>query len=132
MAGRRRKRAYRRDAHGRFAPASGVSSEDERRKKRRRTVAGVTVTVGAVAATQAHPASRTRTAATQRKIVKGHVARASADHAKLSSMRARAFPTTAVTGRSFNAKAARAEGRTLTKGYRKQVKIVRKSARKSR
>lgn len=132
MAGRRRKRVYQRDAHGRFAPASGGSTDADRRKKRRRTAAGLTVAVGAVAATQARPASLTRTAATRRRIVKGHVARARADHAKLSSLRARVNPTTAVTGRPFNAKAARAEGRTLTRGYRKRVKTVRKSARKSR
>ena len=92
----------------------------------------MTVAVGAAAATQAHPASRTRTAATRRKIVGKHVARARADHAKLSSLRARAFPTTAVTGKPFNAKAARDEGRKVTKGYRKGVKSVRKAARKSR
>lgn len=87
MAGRRRKRVYHRDAHGRFAPASGGSTEDERRKKRRRTAAGVTVAVGAVAATQAHPASRTRTTVQRRRIVKGHVARARADHARNVSRR---------------------------------------------
>lgn len=130
---RRSTRTYHRDARGRFAP-TGVSGEhhDAKRKKRRRTAAGVTVAVGAVAATQAHPASRTRTAVTRRRIVKGHVARARADHAKLAGMRARAFPTTALTGKAFNAKAARAEGRTLTKGYRKSVKKVRKAGRKSR
>lgn len=122
-----------RDARGRFA-STGASAEndDEKRKKRRRTAAGVTVAVGAVAATQAHPASRTRAAVTRRKIVKGHVGRARADHAKLAGMRARAFPTTALTGKPFNAKAARAEGRTLTKGYRKSVKTHSKAARKSR
>jgi hypothetical protein len=129
---RRAKRTYHRDARGRFAPAPGGPSDDDKRRKRRRTAAGVTVAVGAVAATQAHPASRTRTAVTRRRIVKGHVARARADHAKLSSLRAKAFPTTAVTGKPFNAKAARAEGRTLTKGYRKSVKSVRKASRKSR
>lgn len=129
MAGRRRKRVYHRDAHGRFAPASGGSTDDDKRRKRRRTAAGVTVAVGAVAATQAHPASRTRTTVQRRRIVKGHVARARADHAKVSSLRARVYPTSAITGRSFNAKAARAEGRKLTRGYRKQVKTVRKPRR---
>jgi hypothetical protein len=66
------------------------------------------------------------------RIVKGYVARARADHAKLSSLRARTFPTTAVTGKPFNAKAARREGRKLTKGYQKGVKKVRKATRKSR
>jgi hypothetical protein len=99
------------------------SADDDKRRKRRRTAAGVTVAVGAVAATQAHPASRTRTTATRRNFVSGHVAGARADHAKLSSPRARC-PTTAVTGRQFNAKAARAEVRKLTKGDRKSVKSV--------
>lgn len=91
------------------------------------TVAGVTVAVGAVAATQTRPASITRTAATRGKIVKAHVGRARADHAKLAGMRARAFPATAMSPKPFNGKAARAEGRTLTKGYRKSVKKVRRS-----
>jgi hypothetical protein len=131
--GRRRggKRTYRRDARGRFASTPGGSPDAERRK-RRRTAAGVTVAIGAVAATQARPASRSRTTVQRRRIVKGHVARARSDHAKLSSLRARVYPTTAVTGRPFNAKAARAEGRKLTKGYRKSVKTVRKSSRKRR
>jgi hypothetical protein len=64
--------------------------------------------------------------------VKGHVAWARADHAKLSHLRARTFPTTAVTGKPFNAEAAGAEGRKLTKGYRKSAKNVRKAARKAR
>jgi hypothetical protein len=133
MAGRRAaRRLPPRDRRGRFTSTGASTTDDDKRKKRRRTAAGVTVAVGAVAATQAHPASRTRTAATRRRIVKGHVARARADHVKLSTLRARAFPTTAVTGKPFNAKAARAEGRTLTKGYRKGVKSVRKARRKSR
>lgn len=125
-------RTYHRDARGRFASTGASTAEDAKRKKRRRTAAGVTVAVGAVAATQARPASRIRTAATRRRIVKGHVARARADHAKLAGLRARAFPTSALTGRPFNAKAAKAEGRKLTKGYRKSVKAQRKAARKSR
>lgn len=132
MAGRRRKRVYHRDANGRFAGTPGKSNDDDKRRKRRRVAGGVTVAVGAVAATQAHPASRTRTAATRRKIVKGHVGRARADHAHLAGLRSRAFPTTALTGKPFNAHAARAEGRTLTRGYRKQVKSVRKARRKAR
>jgi hypothetical protein len=65
----------------------------------------------------------------RRRIVRGHVERARAYHERLVSIRARAFPTTAVTGRPFNAKAARAEGRKLTKGYRKGVKTQRKARR---
>jgi hypothetical protein len=133
MAGRRRaRRLPPRDSRGRFTSTGASTADDDKRKKRRRTAAGVTVAVGAVAATQVHPASRSRTTVQRRRIVKGHVARARADHAKVSSLRARAFPTTAVTGKPFNARAARAEGRKLTNGYRKQVRTVRKTARKSR
>lgn len=110
----------------------GGSNDDDKRRKRRRVAGGVTVAVGVVAATQAHPASRTRTAATRRKIVKGHVARTRADHAKLSGVRARAIPTTALTSKPFDARAARVEDRTLTKSYPKGVRSVRKSARKRR
>ncbi|MDP7704294.1 hypothetical protein [Mycobacterium sp. TY815] len=89
---------------------------------------GSTVAVaGVVAASQARPASRTRTAAQRRRIVKGHVARAAADHERLTAIRARAFPTTALTGRKFDAQAARAEGRKLTAGYRRQAKQLRKA-----
>jgi hypothetical protein len=132
---RKAKRTYHRDARGRFAPTGhDTTAEEEKRRKRRKraAVAGSAVAVSAVAVSQTHPASRTRTAATRRKIVRGHVARAGADHAKLSSLRARAFPTTAVTGKPFNAKTARREGRKLTKGYRKGVKSVRKARRKER
>lgn len=94
-------------------------------------MAGSAVAVG-VAGSQVRPTSRTRTTLQRRRIVARHVERARADHAKLSSLRAQAFPTTAVTGGPFNAEAARADGRTLTKGYRKGVKSVRKAARKSR
>jgi hypothetical protein len=54
-------------------------------------------------------------------------ARAAADHERLASLRARVFPTTAVTGKPFNAKVARAEGRRLTNRYRESVKSVRKA-----
>jgi hypothetical protein len=73
-----------------------------------------------------------RTAATRHKVVKGHVARARADHACNISRRNRVYPTAAINARPFNPKAARAEGRTLTKGYRKGVKTVRKARRKAR
>jgi hypothetical protein len=123
------KRVYHRDARGRFASAAGGSPES-RKRKRRRTAAGLTVAVGAVAASQAHPASRTRTGITRRKIVRRHVARASADHQRHISRRNRVFPTEAIRARRFDAKAAKAEGRRLTARYRKQVKTVRKRRRK--
>lgn len=127
------KRVYVRDARGRFAPTGhNATTEDEKRKKRRRraAVAGSTVVAGAVAGSQVHPASRTRTAVQRRRIVRRHVERARADHERMTSLRARAFPTTAVTGKPFNAKAARREGRKLTKGYRKQIKRTRKARRR--
>ncbi|KWX19889.1 hypothetical protein AFM11_33460 [Mycolicibacterium wolinskyi] len=94
-------------------------------------LAGSAVAVG-VAATQAHPTSRTRTAITRAKIVRRHVARAHADHERNVSRRNRVFPTQAIHVRRFNATAARAEGRRLTKGYRKQAKSVRKRRRNRR
>lgn len=131
-SGRRSARTYHRDSRGRFASTGASTADNEKRRTRRRTVAGVTVAVGAVAASQARPASRTRTTVARRRIVKGHVSRARADHAKLAGMRARVYPTTALSRTPFNAKAAKAEGLALTKGYRKSVKSVRKAARKSR
>jgi hypothetical protein len=135
--GRRRssKRTYRRDAHGRFASAGTVAAEDTKRKRKRRrraAVAGSTVVAGAVVASQARPASRTRTAVQRRRIIRRHVARTAADHEHLASVRTRVFPTTAVTGKGFDADAAKQEGRRLTKGYRKRAKTVRKASRKSR
>lgn len=128
---RKAKRTYHRDAHGRFAPAPGAA-EAQKKRKRRRRAAGAVVVAGAVAGSQVHPTSRTRTGLARRRIVGRHVQRARADHAKLSSLRARAFPTTVMTARPFNAKAARAEGRKLTKSYRKGIKSVRKARRKQR
>jgi hypothetical protein len=123
-SGRRRaKRVYRRDTRGRFASTGSAASDDDRRKRRRRAaVTGSAVAVGAVAGSQVRPTSRTRTAAQRRRIVSRHVERARADHERLTSLRARAFPTTAVTGKAFDAAAARREGRKLTTGYRHQVK----------
>lgn len=92
----------------------------------------MTVAVGVVAASQARPASRTRTGTQRHRIVRRHVTRARADHAKSVSRRNRVFPTDAIRPARFDAKAARREGRTLTKGYRKQVRTVRKRSRKSR
>lgn len=131
-ARRAAKRIYHRDARGRFAPTGTTADEQKKRKRRRAAVAGSAVAAGAVAASQVHPASRTRTAVTRRRLVARHVTRAAADHAKLSSLRARVYPTSVMTGKPFNAKAARREGRRLTKGYRRGVKKLRKAARKSR
>src|SRR6478609_8003076 len=116
------KRTYHRDARGRFAP-TGTTTDDPKKKRRRRrraAVAGSAVAVGAVAGSQVRPTSRTRTAVARRRIVTRHVERARADHERLTSLRARAFPTTAVTGKAFDASAARREGRKLTTGYRHQ------------
>lgn len=131
---RRAKRAYRRDARGRFAPTGGVASNDDKRKRKRRraAVAGSAVAVGAVAGSQVRPTSRTRTAVQRRRIVSRHVERARVDHERLTSIRARAFPTSVVTGPKFDAKTARREGQRLTTGYRKGVKTVRKAARNRR
>lgn len=122
---RKGKRVYHRDARGRFAPAPGGPSD--RKKKRRRAVMARSAVAVGVAATQAHPASRTRTGITKRKIVRKHVTRASADHKGNTSRRNRVFPTRAIQVRRFDAKAARREGRTLTAGFRKGVKSVRRS-----
>ena len=142
VSARRGARTYRRDSRGRFASTgaassstggSGTASSSAGRKRtHRRAAVGAVVAVGAVAASQARPASRSRTTIQRRRIVKTHVGRARVDHARQISRRNRVFPTAAVTGSAFNAKAARAEGRNLTKGYRKQVRTVRKRARKSR
>jgi hypothetical protein len=124
-------RVYTRDARGRFTP-TGASDARKRKRRRQAAVAGTAFAATAVAASQAHPASRTTTAVARRKLITSHVARAQADHERLASVRARVFPTTAVTGPRFKASAARREARKLTKGYRKSVKTVRKSARKAR
>lgn len=127
------RRVYVRDAKGRFArtPGGSTSGDDDQpaRRVRRRTKAGITVAVGAVAATQARPTSATRTAVTRRRIVNAHVARARADHVKLSSLRAKVDPTSVMRPRRFDAQAAKAEGRNLTRGYRKQLRNVRKASR---
>ena len=139
MAAKRRrrrstKRTYRRDAHGRFASTGTAASETARRqgkRRRRAAVAGSVVATGAVVASQVRPASRTRTGVQRRRIVRRHVARAAADHAHLASVRARVFPTTAVTGATFDRDAATREGKRLTEGYRRQIRSQRK-ARRSR
>jgi hypothetical protein len=93
--------------------------------RRNAALAGSPLAAG-VAASQARPASHTRTAAQRRRMVKRHVERARADHERLASIRARVFPTTAVTGKQFDASAARREARRLTAGHRQQVKRARR------
>jgi hypothetical protein len=76
------------------------------------------VVAGAVVTQQVlDPTSLTRTTATRRRIMATHVARARADHEHLSSLRARVFPTTAVTGRKFDER-ARLGAQRVTAGYR--------------
>jgi hypothetical protein len=135
---RRGRRSQPRDSRGRFrstgaAPSTaGGPAPDDRKRTHRRAAAGAVVAVGVVAASQTRPASRSRTTVQRRRIVNRHVSRAAADHARQVSRRNRVFPTEAMRPARFDAKAARAEGRKLTSGYRKQVKTLRKRARKSR
>lgn len=134
-------RVYRRDAKGRFAssgtaaPTTSPDAADlKRRVRRRRAVVAGTAAVTALAASQVHPASRTRAGITRRRIVKRHVARAASDHRKSVTRRARALPHRVTPGAAFPKsarKAATAEARKLTNGYRRQLKRARK-ARKRR
>lgn len=129
------RRTYRRDAHGRFAPTGTVASQTtqrQRKRRRRAAVAGTAVAVGALAGSQARPTSRTRTGVQRRRIVRRHVARAASDYEHLAHVRARAFPTTALSGAAFDRDAATREGKRLTEGYRKQVRSQRKARRISR
>jgi hypothetical protein len=138
------KRRIKRDRRGRFArtasssagrhvgkaspprPTAGRSVSPK--TKRRAAVAGSVVIASAVAVHQArNPASRTRSTVAQRRIAAAYVQRAAADHRRLTSIRASAFPTTAVAGRSFDADAARREAQRLTSGYRAQAKRVRRT-----
>jgi len=129
-------RVYRRDAKGRFASsgdATAPSSDAAKRKRRRRAgLAGTAVAATALAASQAHPASRTRTTITRRRLVKAHVARTASDHRRIVTLTARSLPHRVTTGAQLPAsarKAARTEGRKLTRGYRRQVKRNRKARR---
>lgn len=58
----------------------------------------------------------------RRRIERTHVARARADHAKLSSLRASAFPTSVMSPRPFNAKAARAEARAVLRSTPRRIR----------
>lgn len=138
-------RRYVRDAHGRFARTpSGVSSAKPdparvaalRRQRARRltrstvkTAALAGTAVAVVVASQSRPSSRVRTAPALRRIERAHVARARADHAKLNSLRASAFPTSVMNAPAFNAHAAHREAKALTVGYRRQVKAARRVRR---
>lgn len=74
-------------------------------------------------------------AVTRRKLVARHVARAASDHRRIVTLTARASPHRVTTGARLPAsarKAAKAEGRELTRGYLRQVKRVRKARRSRR
>lgn len=58
----------------------------------------------------------------RRRIERAHIARARADHAKLSSLRASAFPTSAVSAKPFNVKAARAEAKAVLRSTPRRVR----------
>lgn len=136
------RRHYVRDAQGRFAsvPGAPVGVDPARvaalRRQRARYVTRAGVRTAAVAGSaaiatvavvsQSQPSSRTRTAPVRRRIERAHVARAAADHAKLRSLRASAFPTSVMTAPSFDPRSARAEAQSLTSGYRRQVKAARR------
>ncbi|SON62255.1 hypothetical protein MSIMFI_03776 [Mycobacterium simulans] len=133
-------RVYRRDTRGRFT-ATGTTSEvsteaaDLKRRVRRRALVAGAAAVTAIAASQVHPASRTRSAVARRRIVKAHVARAASDHRKSVTRRARVLPHRVTPGAAFPKsarKAAHVEARKLTKGYRRQLKRTRKARRRSR
>lgn len=107
-------RTYVRDARGRFA-ASGTTSEVsteaaalKRCVRRRRAVVAGTAAVTALAASQVHPASLTRTEAARRRIMKRHVARAATDRRKSVTRRARALPHRVTAGAAFPKSARRA------------------------
>ena len=134
-------RVFRRDAKGRFASTgtTAAASSEAARLKRRVRRRRAALVGGAVAATavagQVHPASHTRTAITRRKLVKAHVARAATDHRKLVTRRARALPHRPTSGAAFptaKRKAAHTEARTLTRGFRRQVKRARKARKVAR
>lgn len=128
-------RAYHRDAKGRFASTGTGSPEATKHKRRRKAAIAGTAVAGVVAASQTHPASRTRTAITRRKLVKRHVARAASDHRKSVTRRARALPHRPTAGAQFPKaarKAAKREARKLTRGYRRQVKRTRKATKATR
>lgn len=145
MAGRRRAarrtvkrgRVYHRDHRGRFASTGTTTAPDATKRKRRRraALAGSAVVAGAVGIGQArNPASRTRTAMTRHRLVNRHVARAEANHERMALLRAKANPTkvTIASGLPFDSaarKAARAEARKLTAGYRRQAKRTHRAHR---
>jgi hypothetical protein len=131
-------RTYRRDAKGRFTSTGTAQSPEAARRKRRRraVVAGSTALAGAVAVSQArNPASHARAAITRRQLVNAHVARAASDHRRTITRRARALPHKPTAGAAFPKaarKAAKAEGRKLTRSYRRQAKRSRTRRRQSR
>jgi hypothetical protein len=134
-----------RDSRGRFASVPGGSNQPAKaapssadaarraalRRQRGRRVAkvGVIAVATVAVASQARPASRTRTAPATRRNQRTYVARAAADHRKLTSLRASAFPASRLNAPTFNARTARREAKTLTKGYRRQLRAARRVRR---
>src|SRR5689334_829622 len=126
-----------RDSRGRFATATGSASSPEAarraalRRQRARRVATTTAKAGVVVAavvvaSQVRPSSTTRTAPAKRRIERAYVARAAADHRKMTTLRASAFPASRLNAPKFDPLLARAEARSLTKGYRGQVRASRR------
>jgi len=74
-----------------------------------------------------NPASIPRTTATRRRIMRAHAARVRADHERLTSLRARVFPESVMTGRPFDEGAARREAKRLMAVYRAQARRVRRA-----
>lgn len=134
-AAKRRKHGTKASAAQRAELPAPVAAKRNRRR-RRAAVAGSAVVAGAVAVGQArNPASRTRAAITRRKLVNRHVARAAADHEHLTVLRAKSFPTEVSVAAPFDSaarKAARAEARRLTAGFRRRAKAARKRNRAKR
>lgn len=142
-------RRFVRDSRGRFASAPGGSTSSATgraattpeaarraalRRQRARRVATTTAKAGVavaavVVASQVRPSSTTRTAPARRRIERAYVARAAADHRKITTLRASAFPTTRLKAPKFDPRAARTEARSLTKGYRGQVRAARRVRR---
>lgn len=100
-----------------------AASAAKRRRKRRKTlavVAGTAFVAGAVASNQAtSQKNRLRANGTHQRIVRRHVARARIHHRRLSALRSRAFPTTALTNRPFDADAARREAISVLRQRKK-------------
>lgn len=146
-----RRRRYVRDTHGRFASVPGApavpqtAQTDKAAYAAKRAAKAAKVTTAAVAVAVVVGASRSpypargamaahrnallarnhvhvATGGPRRRIERAHVARARADHAKLSSLRASAFPTSVISPRPFNARAARAEAKAVLRSTPRRVR----------